>query len=79
LLPFGYLVFRSGFLPRILGVLLMAGCAGYLVNFIGELLSTGYDRLQISKFVTLPASLGELGICIWLLGVGVKQDPKIQQ
>jgi len=73
LLPFGYLIFRSGFLPKIIGVLLMAGCAGYLVNFIGEFLSPAYDRLQISKFVTLPASLGELGICIWLLFAGVSK------
>src|SRR5690606_12181167 len=32
LLPFGYLVFTSGVLPRVLGVLLMMGCFGYLIN-----------------------------------------------
>ena len=31
LLPLGYLVFKSGYIPRILGVLLMIGCFGYLI------------------------------------------------
>jgi Domain of unknown function (DUF4386) len=75
LLPFGYLVFRSGFLPKILGILLMAGCFGYLINFIGVFLFQNYNELGISRFVTLPASLGEIGICLWLLIVGVKVRP----
>jgi hypothetical protein len=32
LIPFGVLVFKSGFLPRILGVLLIIACFGYLTN-----------------------------------------------
>jgi hypothetical protein len=35
LLPFGYLVYKSGFLPKLLGLLLMAGCFGYLITFFG--------------------------------------------
>src|SRR5688572_30299006 len=38
LLPFGYLVLRSGFLPKILGILLMLGCFGYTIDVFGELL-----------------------------------------
>ena len=34
LLPLGYLVFKSGFLPRILGILLIVGCFGYLIDFV---------------------------------------------
>ncbi|MFI5152703.1 MAG: DUF4386 domain-containing protein [Chitinophagales bacterium] len=75
LFPFGLLVFRSGFLPKMLGVLLMAGCFAYLINFLGEFLSPQYSAMDISKWVTLPASLGELGICLWLLSVGVKPSP----
>ena len=33
LLPFGYLVYKSGYIPKILGVLLMIGCFGYLIDF----------------------------------------------
>lgn len=37
LFPFGYLVYKSGFLPKILGVFLMVGCFGYLINFLETL------------------------------------------
>lgn len=73
LLPFGYLVFKSGFLPKILGILLMLGCFGYLINFTGYTLFKNYPELGISKFVSLPASIGEIGTCLWLLIIGVKE------
>jgi hypothetical protein len=72
LFPFGYLVFKSGFLPKILGVLLMLGCFGYLINFLGHTLIPDYSKIGISSFISLPASLGEIGICLWLLIVGVR-------
>jgi Domain of unknown function (DUF4386) len=72
LLPFGYLVFRSGFLPKVFGILLMFGCFGYLINFIGNLLSSQYDKTLFATFITIPGSIGELGTCLWLLIMGVK-------
>ncbi len=72
LLPFGYLVFKSGFLPKILGICLMAGCFGYLTNFIGGFLFQNYAGLGIARFVSLPGSIGEIGICLWLLIIGIK-------
>lgn len=69
LLPFGYLVFKSGFLPKILGVLLMIGCFSYLMTFTGQLL---FPRYTIPGFVMWPASFGEIGICLWLLLMGVR-------
>jgi hypothetical protein len=74
LLPFGYLVYKSGFLPKILGILLMAGCFGYLVNFLGGFLFPQYGSLGIAKFVSLPATLGEIGTCLWLLIIGIKKN-----
>ena len=71
LLPFGYLVFKSGFLPRILGVFLIAGCFGYLIDFVGRVLFPGYSGTFIASYVTLPATFGEIGICLWLLILGV--------
>lgn len=73
LLPFGYLIYKSGFLPKLLGLLLILGCFGYLINFTGNLLVINYQGLGISKFVSLPASLGEIGTCLWLLIAGVKK------
>lgn len=72
LFPFGYLVFKSNMLPKILGVLLMIGCFGYLINFFGNLLTVEYAKLGIASYVSLPASLGEIGTCLWLLIIGVK-------
>ena len=71
LFPMGYLVFKSGFFPRILGVLLMISCFGYLINsfaiFLGYTVNTG-----------LFAALGEVLFLLWLLikGVNVEQWEK---
>lgn len=73
LLPFGYLVFKSGFLPKTLGILLMAGCAGYLINFFGNTLSPAYSESGISSMLRMPATLGEIGTCLWLLIMGAKE------
>ncbi len=76
LFPFGYLVYRSGFLPKALGILLMAGCFGYLINILGGFLYKDYGALGIARFVQIPASLGEIGSCLWLLIVGVTTNKK---
>lgn len=73
LLPFGYLVFKSGFLPKVLGIFLMMGCFGYLINFVGGFLFPGYADLGIASFISIPGSVGEIGICLWLLIMGAKE------
>jgi len=77
LFPFGYLVFKSGFLPRILGLLLMIGCFGYLITVFGNTLIPNYHEFGITSYVLLPGSIGELGTCLWLLIMGAKEpvDP----
>ncbi|MGH8250386.1 MAG: DUF4386 domain-containing protein [Steroidobacteraceae bacterium] len=75
LLPFGYLVFKSGYLPRVLGILLILGCFGYLIDFFGGALFPGYPATVFPDFVRTPASLGEIGTCLWLLIVGIR-EPK---
>jgi hypothetical protein len=76
LFPFGYLVFKSKMVPKILGLLLMLGCFGYLINFFGRILIPTYSQLGISSYISLPASIGEIGTCLWLLFVGVKEKMK---
>jgi hypothetical protein len=73
LLPFGYLVFKSDFLPKILGILLMVGCFGYLIDFLGHTLALGYSDTTLGRFLRRPAALGEVSTCLWLLIMGVKQ------
>ncbi|MBC7571988.1 MAG: DUF4386 domain-containing protein [Spirosoma sp.] len=75
LFPFGLLVVQSGILPRFLGVLLMLGCLGYLINFLGHSLWPDYAKLGIGSYVSLPASVGEIGTCLWLLIMGAKEYP----
>jgi hypothetical protein len=73
LFPFGYLVYKSGILPKILGAFLMLGCIGYLISFIGHFLIPNYSKMTIATIIDLPASIGEIGICLWLLIAGAKE------
>ncbi|HET9588647.1 MAG TPA: DUF4386 domain-containing protein [Anaerolineales bacterium] len=67
LFPMGYLVFQSGFFPRILGILLMIACFGYVINsfsiFLGYTVNVG-----------LLAALGEVLFILWLLIKGVDAE-----
>lgn len=67
LLPFGYLVFKSGFLPRILGIALMLGCFSYVADFFQRVLA---PHGNLPSYVMLPAALGEMGIALWMLVMG---------
>ncbi|MBI3460175.1 DUF4386 domain-containing protein [Candidatus Acetothermia bacterium] len=72
LFPFGILVIRSGFIPRVLGALLMIAGSGYLVSSFTSLLLPGYAHL-VSQFA-LVLEFGELPIVLWLLIWGAKEQ-----
>lgn len=72
LLPFGYLVYKSDFLPRLLGIFLMLGCFGYLVNFFGNTLSPHYGSTGMPGYLRMLPAIGEIGICLWLLFFGAR-------
>jgi len=72
LFPFGLLVYKSGFIPKIFGVLLMFGCVGYLINFTGNTLFENYSKIGIGKYMSMLPAAGEIGICFWLLFFGSK-------
>jgi len=73
-IPFGLLVYRSGFLPRILGVLLIAACFGYLADSLTPLLFPGYAGV-VGRIAAIPLTLGEPAIILWLLIRGAKDQP----
>ena len=73
LFPFGILVIRSGFIPRVLGVLLMFAGFGYMVGSSTSLLLPGYAHL-VGR-LTMPLEIGELPIIFWLLIWGAKEQP----
>jgi hypothetical protein len=70
LFPFGLLVYRSRFIPKILGVLLIIAGVGYLLGTITFLILPQYQS-ALSTLITL-LEMGELPIILWLLIVGVK-------
>lgn len=70
LLLLGYLVYKSGFWPRVLGILLMLGSLGYLTQSYGHIVVPQYDSL-LSTVVMVLAVPGELAFAVWLLWKGV--------
>ena len=69
LFPLGYLVFKSGFLPKFIGVLLIIAGIGYLVDFSVYFLLPKIDlEIKIYTFI------GEIVLTFWLLIKGVNID-----
>ena len=70
LFPFGLLVFRSGFLPRFIGVWLMINCFGYVALSVIALFFPDYYEAAFQW--AQPVLFGELAIMLWLLIKGAK-------
>jgi len=70
LFPFGLLVFRSGFLPRFIGVWLMINCFGYVALSVTALFFPDYYEAAFKW--AQPVLFGELAIMLWLLIKGAK-------
>jgi hypothetical protein len=73
LFPLAVLIYRSGFLPRFLGVLLVVAGSAYVVESITWLLLPDYGH-QVSSF-TGPLRILELVTPLWLLIMGAKDQP----
>ena len=73
LFPLGLLVYRSGFPPRILGVLLVLNGFTYPVNSLTSLLLPHYEQI-VSRWM-MPFSFGELLFMFWLLIKGANPKP----
>ncbi|MCU1349031.1 MAG: hypothetical protein JWO56_2061 [Acidobacteria bacterium] len=68
LIPLGLLVYRSAFIPRILGILLIINGIAYPVGTLTHLLLPHYNEI-VSRVMILP-QLGELWFILWLLVKG---------
>lgn len=73
LLPLGLLVIKSRFMPRFIGVLLIIACAGYLLDVLTRVLFPDYTA--IVSPIAGASKFGELAMILWLLIMGVKQQP----
>jgi hypothetical protein len=66
----GYLIFRSTFFPRILGVLMAMAGLCYLTNSFASFLSPALAD-HLFPYILIPSFIGELSLCLWLLVMGV--------
>lgn len=74
LVPFGILVWRSGFLPRALAVLLFAGATGAMIGAVTSVLPTLSSRpLDMAGQIL---ALGELPIIVWLVFPGAREPAR---
>ena len=73
LFPFGVLVYRSGFIPKLWGILLMLGCIGYLINFSGKTLIENYSQIGPGAYIAILPAAAEIGMCAWLLFYGLQK------
>jgi len=69
LFPLGYLVYKSGFIPRIIGILLMISCFGYLIDF-----TTFFLYPDFNVTINMYTGWAELILCLWLLIMGVNVE-----
>lgn len=70
LLPLGYLGFQTRLLPRVLGALLVLGGLGYVAHVFATLLLRSYAATGAAEVLLMPAAIGEIGTCLWLLAMG---------
>lgn len=73
----GYLIFRSGYLPRILGVLMQIAGLCYLTNSFALIIAPTFADMLFPA-IMIPSFIAELSLCLWLLvkGVNVPQWEK---
>lgn len=72
LAPYGWLVLKSGSIPRWLGVMLLVGSIGYLTKLFGPMFYPYFDDLPFVSYLTTPADIGELGSCLCLIVFGAR-------
>lgn len=72
LFPFGMLIIKSKFIPKIIGIFLVIGCFAYLIDSFISLLLPEYKDV-VSPIMMLPLAIGEFSVVLWLLIKGVKE------
>ena len=79
LIPFGQLVYKSGFIPRIFGILLIIAGIAYVIDSFTFFLFPSY-RAFLNQPTLLLVAIGEISITLWFLIKGVKNNmPTIDQ
>jgi hypothetical protein len=68
----GYLIYKTSFIPKILGVLYAFAGLCYILNSFIMFLSRGFAN-PLFPYILFPAFIGELLVCLWLLIMGIKE------
>lgn len=69
----GYLIFRSAYMPRVLGFLYALAGLCYMISSFTGFLMPGF-RNPLFPVILVPSFIGELAVCLWLLIMGVKKE-----
>jgi len=73
LIPFGQLVYKSEFIPRMFGVLLIIGGMAYIIESLTRLLLPNYGAF-VSQYTFVCYAIAEISMILWLLIKGVKNN-----
>jgi hypothetical protein len=70
----GILIYRSGYIPKILGIMLLVAAFGYLFDSFAQVLLQNYSDYEtlFGIIVFAPAFIAELSLCVWLIVQGLK-------
>jgi hypothetical protein len=66
----GYLIYRSGFLPKVLGALMALAGVCYLINSFAHFLAPAF-RALLDPAIYVPMFVAELSLALWLIVKGV--------
>lgn len=79
LFSFGLLIIRSGYLPRVLGILLMIGACAFPINIFTKILLPQFHPVLITQLTMLFNAFGPLATMLWLLIKGVNEPQPISE
>lgn len=68
----GYLIIKSGYFPKVLGILFIAAGVGYLIDSFALLLFSGYETTP--TVIAIVIAFSEIAFPLWLLIKGVNRD-----
>jgi hypothetical protein len=69
----GYLIYKSGFLPKVLGILIQIAGLCYLTNSFALFLAPAFQE-RLFPAILLPCFFAETSLCLWLLIKGVNVE-----
>jgi hypothetical protein len=69
----GYLIYKTEYIPKLLGILYAIAGASYILNSFIMFLSHAFGN-PLFPYILFPAFIGELSVCMWLLVIGIREN-----